>query len=161
MAEWKTPVFDRTQADVDFAIKTIAKWIAADITNASIVGYDLKGCLNVSDINRIEGNIAYLAEQLRRYGYSPNTSIKSWTMADMPNEDDIARILNNIRVLVNSFYQHPDAPTLSDGMSGYTEVNAIELNLSLIKALIDGMVDSFKKSGTFQLGSTTFLPIRR
>ena len=161
MAEWKAPVFDRTQEDVDFAMQTIAEWIAADITNASIVGYDLKGCLNVSDINRIEGNIAYLAEQLRQYGYSPNTSTKSWEMADMPNEDDIARILNNIRVLVKSYYQHPDAPTLSDGLSGYNEVNAIERNLSLIKALIDGMVDSFKKSGTFQLGSTTFLPIRR
>lgn len=161
MAEWKTPIFDRTQEDVDYAMQKIAEWIAADITNASLVGYDLKGCLNVSDINRIEGNIAYLAEQLRRYGYSPNTSIKSWVMEDMPNASDIARILNNVRVLVDSFYQHPDAPALSDGISGYNEVNAIEKNLSLIKALIDGMVDSFKISGTFQVGSTTFLPIRR
>ena len=161
MAEWKPPIFDRTQADVDYAMLKIAEWIAADITNADIVGYDLKGCLNVSDINRIEENITYLAEQLRQYGYSPNTSSKSWTMVDMPNESDIARILNNIRVLVESFYQHPDAPTLSDGIYGYKEVNAIERNISLIKALIDGMVDSFKKSGTFQLGSTTFLPLRR
>ena len=27
---WIDPVYDRTQADVDFAIKTIAEWIAAN-----------------------------------------------------------------------------------------------------------------------------------
>jgi hypothetical protein len=63
--------------------------------------------------------------------------------------------------LIDSFYRHPDAPALPGGMQGYYEVNSIEENLSLIKALIDGMVDSFKISGTFQVGSTTFLPIRR
>ena len=161
MAEWKTPIFDRTQADVDYAKQKIAEWIAADITNASLVGYDLKGCLNASDLNRIEDNIVYLAEQLTQYGLSPSINSGSWVVSDMPNENDITRIINNIRVLVDSFYQHPDAPTLPNGISEYDEVNAIEHNLSLIKALIDGMVDSFKKSGTVKSGSTTFLPIRR
>ena len=161
MAEWNTPIFDRTQEDVDYAIRKIAEWIASDITSASLVGYDLKGCLNVSDINRIEENVSYLAEQLKGYHYPSDTSSKSWSVTDMPNQSDITRIIDNIKSLIDSFYLHPDAPTLPDGMLGYNEVNAIEENLSLIKALIDAMVNSFRKLGTFKAGSSMFLPIRR
>ena len=161
MADWKTPRFDRTQADVDYAIQKIAEWIAADITGSSILVYDLKGCLNVSDINRIEGNIEYLSEQLKLHGYSPNTIVKSWTDRGILNTNDVSRIINNVKSLIDSFYQHPDAPPLPDGMLGYSEINAIEKNISLIKVIIDEMVGSFKKSGTFQSGSTMFLPVRR
>lgn len=161
MAEWKTPVFDRTQEDVDYAIQKIAEWIASDITSASIVGYDLKGCLNASDINRIEDNISYLAEQLKSYHYPSDTSSKSWVVTDLPNQGDITRIINNVKSLIDSFYRYPDTPALPDGMLGYEEVNSIEENLSLIKALIDAMVNSFRKSGTFKAGRSMFLPIRR
>ena len=161
MAEWKTPIFDRTQEDVEYAIRKIAEWIASDINSASIVGYDLKGCLNVSDINRIEGNISYLADQLRSYSYPTDTSSKSWGITDMPNQSDITRIINNIKSLIDSFYQHPNAPALPGGMQGYNEVNSIEENLSLINGLIEAMVNSFRKSGTFKAGGSMFLPIRR
>lgn len=161
MAVWTDPVFDRTQEDVDFATQKIAEWIAADITGNPLVVYDLKGCLNVSDINRIENNIAYLAEQMTRYYYPPGTSTKSWTSTGMPNEKDISRILYNIRALIDAFYQQSNAPDIPESMLGYNEVNAVEKNLSLIKELLDSMVNSFRKSGTFYSGSTIFLPIRR
>ena len=161
MAEWIPPIFDRTQEDVDYAVQKIAEWIASDINRASIVGYDLKGCLNASDINRIEGNISFLAEQLKGYHYPSNTSSKSWSVTDLPNQGDIDRIINNVKSMVDSFYLHPDAPDLPDGMLGYNEVNSIEENISLIKALIDAMVSSFRKSGAFKAGGSMFLPIRR
>ena len=64
MAVWINPVYDRTQEDVEYAKQKIAEWIAADTMENSLVVHDLKGCLNVSDLNRIEGNIKYLAEQI-------------------------------------------------------------------------------------------------
>ena len=36
---WKTPIFDRTQEDVTFAISKIAEWIAYNISNTE---YDEK-----------------------------------------------------------------------------------------------------------------------
>jgi hypothetical protein len=111
---WRTPIFDRTRADVDFAIQKIAEWISYNISEAAYdekvrieneklilnegvvatakdkvilqgdgrayvendtmivkigVVYDLKGCLNQLDINRIEGNIAYLAEKFSDLAY--------------------------------------------------------------------------------------------
>lgn len=161
MAVWIDPIFDRTQEDVDFAVEKIAEWIVGNITGNPLVVYDLKGCLNVSDINRIEGNIAYLASELSRLHYPPDTSTKSWTAAGMPNEQDISRIVYNVRALITAYYQQDIAPNVPENLLGYNEVNAVEKNLSLIKELLDCMVGSFRKSGTFQSGRTTFLPIRR
>ena len=160
MATWIEPVFDRTQADVEFAIQKISEWIAADI-NGSVSVYDLKGCLSVHDINRIEGNIAFLAEQLKKYYYSPSVSTKTWARSGMPTENDIKRIVGNIKELFNSFYIPQDDATLPDNLIHYESVNTVEKKLYLIKEMLDWMVNSFKQSGTFYSGSTTFLPMRR
>lgn len=161
MAEWRTPVFDRTREDVEYAIKTIAEWVNSDMSVDPLAVHDLKGCLNVSDINRIEGNIAYLAERLNGYGYSPDVSTKSWTRSGLPNETDISRILYNIRAIVDNFYQQSKAPAVPYRLQGYEDVNSAEENLVLIKELLDCMVASFKKSGTVQSGGSRLLPTRR
>lgn len=161
MAEWKNPVTDRTQEDVDFAISKIAEWIAGDVTHNPLVVYDLKGCLNVADINRIEGNVAYLSDKLTELAYPPNTATKSWDRVGLPNEQDISRILYNVRAIISAYYQQGSAPEVPSSMMGYEEVNAVEQNLDLIKELLDCMVNSFRKSGALKAGSTMFLPIRR
>jgi hypothetical protein len=123
--------------------------------------YELKGCLNLLDLNRIEGNIAYLAEKMESYSYSPNIHGKQWSRADMPNQNDMERIIENIRSLVNAFYSPDNPPNLPTTMVSYEDINAIEENLYLIKQMLDVMQTSFKKAGTFKSGTTTFLPIRR
>lgn len=154
-------MFDRTQADVDIAISKISEWIQTAISSYPPTVYDLKGCLNVSDINRIEENIGYLAELLYDYGYFPDVSVRTWKGVDIPNENDIKRIIRNVRALVESFIRHADAPAVPTSLTAYSDVNSVEENLYLMKELINIMTKSFKKSGTFQSGSTMFLPIRR
>lgn len=160
MASWIDPVYDRTQADVDFALLKISEWIAGDVSGDSCAVYDLKGCLNVFDINRIEENIKYLADRLTEYYYKPDTTSKSWTKADLPNASDIARILYNVTALRNAFVVPTDAPAVPEHMLGYEEVNAVEKNLDLIRKMLDVLTASFKKSGTFYSGSTLVLPAR-
>lgn len=161
MTEWKPPVFDRTREDVEHAIKTIANWVNGDVSVNPLAIHDLKGCLNVSDINRIEGNIAYLTEKLNDCGYSPNVSIKKWTNSGLPNETDISRILYNLRAIIDNYYQQSDSPPVPSSLQGYEEVNSVEENLLLIKELLDCMVASFKKSGRVQSGGLRLLPTRR
>ena len=203
---WKEPIFDRTQADVAFAIQKIAEWIGYNISAAEYdekvrieneklilkegyaattndklilqgdgrahveddslvvkigVVYDLKGCLNLTDINRIEGNIEYLAEKFLELGYPSNVWVRKWDKDSLPNEYDIERIIDNVRALITAFYQPSGAPTLPITISSYDDVNRIEKNIDLIKYLLDCMVSSFKKVGTSKCGSTTHLPIRR
>lgn len=125
------------------------------------VVYDLKGCLNLLDINRIEENIAYLSQRLIELSYSSDVITKTWGKDDLPNELDIQRIVENIRSLVSSFYQPSGAPTLPSTISSYNDINSIERNIDLIKYLIDCMVNSFKIVGACQSGATMILPIRR
>jgi hypothetical protein len=123
--------------------------------------YELKGCFNLLDLNRIEGNIAFLAEKMESFSYSPNIHGKQWTKVDMPNQNDMSRIIDNIRSLMDAFYSPDNPPSLPATMLTYTDINAIEENLYLIKQLLDCMQSSFKKVGTIKSGSKTFLPIRR
>lgn len=123
--------------------------------------YELKGCFNLSDLNRIEENIAYLAEAMESFAYAPNIRSKRWTRVDMPNQNDMSRIIGNIRDLIDAFYSPYNPPSLPTAMLSYRDINAIEENLYLIKQMLDWMQSSFKKVGTIKCGSTTFLPIRR
>ena len=123
--------------------------------------YDLKGCLNLVDLNRIEGNIAYLAEKMESFSYSPNIHGRTWSKADMPTQNDMSRIIGNIRSLVSAFYSPNNPPALPTTMMSYDDINAIEENLYLIKEILDCMASSFKKVGTIKSGSTIYLPIRR
>ncbi len=123
--------------------------------------YELKGCLNLLDLNRIEGNIAYLAEMMESFSYSPNIHGKHWGRVDLPNQNDMSRIIENIRALISAFYSPDNPPSLPTTMLSYKDINAIEENLYLIKQLLDNMVNSFKIVGTIKSGATTFLPIRR
>lgn len=161
MSEWINPIYDRTRADVEEAVRKIAEWLKARASGANVTTVDLKGCLNVSDISRIEGNIAYLGERLTALGYTPSISIRQWNHSGIPNVADIHRIIANIHSLILAFYQPPSAPTLPNRMSAHDDINAIEHNLALLKKLIDTMESSFKVSGTFSAGGNTHLPIRR
>ena len=123
--------------------------------------YDLKGCLNLADLNRIEGDIEYLAEKLENYYYPTHVRCKVWTTEDIPNQNDMSRIIDNVRSLMDSFYTLDNHPSLPDTMVYYENINAIEKNLYLIKKILDCMQTSFKKCATIKCGAKTLLPIRR
>ena len=161
MTVWIEPIFDRTEEDVEFAKEQISRWIAEELSGSPIETYDLKGCLNVVDLNRIEGNINYLNETLAKLHYPPGTSSKVWERRDLPTERDVSRILNNIRLIISVYYQQQKAPDVPESMRTYKDINAIEENLLLIKQLIDSMRAGFQKSAAFQSGAMRILPIRR
>jgi hypothetical protein len=123
--------------------------------------YDLKGCLNFLDLNRIEENVAYIADKMESFFFHPNIHHKRWGKGDLPNQNDMSRILDNIRSITGSFYSPNNAPALPTTMLSYSDINAIEENLYLIKELLDCLESSFKKSGTIKSDSTIFLPMRR
>lgn len=161
MAVWISPVFDRSQDDVSFAEEKIQEWIKAKLTGNPIETYELKGCLNLTDINRIEGNIQYLSDRLDELHYHSGTSCKVWERSGLPTERDIRRILSNVNHIISAYYHPGNASTVPDSMRNYTDINAIEENLYKIKQLLDSMIEGFQKSGRFQSGAMRALPIRR
>lgn len=199
---WRTPIFDRTSADVATAIGKIAGWkeththwadVAMDYEKVSInegvvtttpnsiilecdgavyvedealvlklgVVYNLKGCLNLSDITRIEDNINYLSTELTNALYPITVSCKEWTKDGLPNAQDMKRIADNIRAIFRDYYTPSGVMEMSDIMLSYEDINALEYNLYLLRELLDAMKNCFVQSGTYICGATNRLPIRR
>ena len=123
--------------------------------------YNLKGCLNLSDLTRIEDNITYLSTRLTQYLYPINVITKEWDKDSLPTATDMKRIGDNIRSLLSGFAKSSESDTVPDLMLSYEDINALEHNLFLLKQLFDAMVESFMKSGTHKSGATHRLPIRR
>lgn len=143
MAEWISPIYNRTQADVDYAKAQI------QLGNNS-VGF--KGCFTVTDINRIENNCRYIADRLNVLLYTNSITTKVWDMYGLPNITEVKRLINNADALIKAYHQSPDAPALPETLLTYEQVNALERNLYLIKHLIDNEENEFRHCGTFNCG---------
>ncbi len=148
MASWVTPIFDRTQSDVDFAIAQISEWKKNGFTTTA----ELKGCLNTTDMNRIESNIQFLSDKLASLYYFSVVNTKTWNRSMLPTVTEVERIVGNVRELIESFCQNKSAPVVPETMLTYEQVNHIEENLYHIKKIIDDMVSYFRECGTFNCG---------
>lgn len=123
--------------------------------------YNLKGCLNLNDIIRIEDNISYIADRLTQYRYPIVVSTKNWVKTDLPNANDMKRIANNIHSIFNGYHTPSGATDIPDIMLSYQDINALEYNLQLLKETLGVMENCFTQSGTYKSGATNRLPIRR
>lgn len=144
MANWSTPVFDRTLADVEYAREQLEKKINT---------IDLKGCLNPNHLMRIENNTRYLADELNKLYYSNSiTTQSSWGYGVAVDVSQITRIINNVGKILSAYHKPKNTPDLPTTLLTYEQVNALEKNLYLIKEMLDNMVASFRQCGTFECG---------
>lgn len=112
-------IFDRTQADVDYALMFERESIHTD--------EDLRGAYNTSDRNRVANSLNYLTDILRRNGYEHMGCVKAdWKEGDIVKADDNAETLKNLkessRVLSQISLEIPDN---LDYLS-YQKANAVE-----------------------------------
>lgn len=98
---WQTPIYDRTQSDID---------------NKTSKGY-----LNIVDLNRIEGNIEYIANLM-----GVEVTTKKWEVTSIPYSTDFDRIMNNIKILQEKiiFYKYEAMP--KNPINTFTKVNILE-----------------------------------
>ena len=125
------------------------------------VVYDLKGCLNISDLIRIEDNISYIADRLTQYHYPIVVSSKVWVKTDLPNANDMKRIAKNIHSIIEGFVAPSEKVDIPEMILSYQDINNLERNLYLLKEILDVMEQCFIQSGTLKCGATNHLPIRR
>ena len=118
---WLTPITDRNEMDV--------------------LNNEPKAYLNAGDFNRIEGNVAYLANELKQCGYLIATPVqKEWNMENIPNKSDIQRICDTITGIVEIYYN----PSTSGEYVNYPNerlawkhINDLENILYLLKEMLD------------------------
>ena len=157
---WIVPVVDRTLRDVQDALVQIETWRTQVANGQTPTVTELKGCLNATDLNRIESNTRYIAQLLQIQGYQINVTTKvDWTDESLPNAADVNRIINNIKEIRDKYYEPPGMPSLPQTMVSFSDINAIEQSLLLFREMLLGMEGAFRRSGTFRCGEDFRLPM--
>ena len=138
-------IFDRTPADVEYARNnpSAEEW--------------LKGCYNYIDLNRVEEWCKYLSDLLNSYGYVNLINEKTdWNIKDIQTVEQMARYLNNVKILMGTFVLTNNTPKLPDAINKltYSQANDIEKILYDINELIKNMEAMFRYSNTFYSGES-------
>jgi hypothetical protein len=161
-----TLITNRTEADIERARIIIAKMQAGEtLSNDERAEYfdGLRGCYNISDLNRVENKVAELSERLNNGGYNNAVNARTWEAGEILTDAEIGRYLANIAAIRAAYYvkdETPQTPVISQWID-YEIANDIEKILSDIEALIDDMAGSSPLSGTFYAGARRALPLRR
>jgi hypothetical protein len=147
---WTTPVTDRTYDDIANAKAQIAAWLAAPGSAVT----DLKGCLNVSDTQRIFGNMQYVSDALNMLGYSNSmVPFPAVSYVTVPTADTlVSAILGNLRTLVAAAPQALEIDPVPFSMNTFGDVNTVERVELLLKQFLDFIVMTFRYSGTVVSG---------
>lgn len=90
-----------------------------DRTNDDVTNDTDKAYIAYTDLNRIENACLELADLLNVERSKLVT--KTWVMSDYRTETDMARIRNNIQILVDAYYKVPGMAELPDEIK-YTNV---------------------------------------
>lgn len=119
--EWIEPIFDRTYGHV----QSLQSNPDQEVT---------KGAWNADDLNRIEKNTAYCAEWMlekKIVRVPPSITVYEndyWTKDMIPTKAEIDRILNNIRLLVESSKNNPAIASQLPNIYAATQINYVLAN---------------------------------
>lgn len=147
-------IYDRTAADVANALRIRAEVLQAGglPTDAQVATLN-KGFITYVTLNRIEGKENELKTLLNGLFYFvQDFQNKSWTTADIFDETELPRIIENTVKLRDAFYVRDDTPDTPTAIYYFENINAIEKILNDIDELINNMRTHFRECGTFESG---------
>ena len=130
--EW---IYDRTEEDVSRVKELTEKYLSGTITEAEKAEWygDMKGALNLSDLNRVESNLSVIAGVL-----DLSITTKTWLIGNIPRESDYQRICDNLQALRNAMpaVNTPEVP--NPPLNTYQKWNDIE---RIIFNIYDSLMD--------------------
>lgn len=156
-------IFDRTQNDVDTAIRLRNEKVKFDpITMQPINPEELteseisileKGTITHNALNRIENKQDELKNLFNDMGYW-NTPITNrvWGENDIFNIDEFQRILDNTNVLRQAFFVYKNTPNTPPISYHYKDINALEKILYDLDVMINDVKSHYRECGTFECG---------
>ena len=147
-------IFDRTQNDVDTAIRLRKEKVQnfQELTENEIAILE-KGTLTINTINRIETKQDELKNLFNEMGYWNTTTInKMWGENDIFNVDEFQRILDNTNVLRQAFFVYKDTPNTPPISYYWQDINALEKILYDLDVMINDVKNNYRECGTFNCG---------
>jgi hypothetical protein len=156
-------IFDRTQNDVDTAVRLRNEKVKFDpITMQPINPEELteseiaileKGTITYNTLNRIENKQEELKNLFNDIGYwnTPITN-KVWGENDIFNVNEFQRILNNTNILRQAFFVYKGTPNTPPVSYHYNDINALEKILYDLDVMINDVKSHYRECGTFESG---------
>ena len=156
-------IFDRTQNDVDTAIRLRNEKVKFDpvtmqpinpeALTESDINYLERGTLTINTLNRIEIKQEELKNLFNDMGYwnTPITN-KVWGENDIFNIDDLQRIIDNTNILRNAFFVYKDTPNTPPISYYWQDINALEKILYDLDVMINDVKSHYRECGTFESG---------
>ena len=156
-------IFDRTQNDVDTAIRLRNEKVKFDpitmqpinpeeLTESEIATLE-KGTITYNTLNRVETKQEELKNLFNDMGYwnTPITN-KSWGEYGIFNVDEFQRIINNTNILRQAFFVYKSTPNTPPVSYHYNDINALEKILYDLDVMINDVKSRYKRCGTFRCG---------
>ena len=148
-------IFDRTQNDVDTAILLRREKVQTfqELTEREIATLE-KGTLTINTLNRIESKQEELKNLFNDMGYwNTPISTRQWAYADIFEGTQFDRILNNLEILIKSFFIYKDTPNVPDNnYRKYQTINDVEKIIYDLDVMINDVKSRYKRCGTFRCG---------
>ena len=147
-------IFDRTQNDVDTAIRLRKEKVQnfQELTENEIAILE-KGMLTINTLNRIEEKLEDLKGILNDMGYwnTPITN-KVWGENDIFNVDEFQRILDNTNILRQAFFVYKNTPNTPPISYYWDDINALEKILYDLDVMISNVKADYRYCGEFECG---------
>lgn len=138
-------VYDRTKADVDRAKELFGiGWSNLTTKQKTEWLNGLKGCLNTSDLARIENNIYEIAKLLKVSLETNKDSIPA-----VPKKSYFGKMLDNVKLLRDTGYIYLTTPVIpKEPINTYQKVNDIERILRDIYSVYEANNSALLYCGT-------------
>lgn len=150
-------ITNRTNSDVEASKELLKR--ATDLSNLTEEEIDemydgLRGCYGISDLNRVEEAVEYLAQLLDNSGFKVRVDVKTdWEYDDIFDERDLNRYLQNITNL-RAAINDANIKQVPDTYTPYYKANDIEKILIAIEQKVKQYYDVFIYSGVIESGAS-------
>ena len=149
-------ITDRKSSDISRAKSLVEKAKKIEnLTPEELEEYmsGLKGCYNISDLNRVEEAVKYISDLFNSLSYKNIVITKTWKQGDFFTiDEELPRYLENIRILRDIINVSPNTPQVPDSYKPYNKANDIEKILNDLLSHIENMKKMFVYSGVARAG---------
>ena len=146
-------IFDRTQNDVDAAIRLRNEKVKKieSLTEEEVKTLE-RGTITINTLNRIENKQREIVELFSNLSINVSIENKTWGVNQIFNESEFERILENLNILVSSFSVYSNTPSVPKISYYYADINSIEKILFDLEELYNKALKSFLYCGTLYCG---------
>ncbi len=148
-------IFDRTQTDIDNAVKIRKEKVQTfqSLTDKDVATLE-RGLLTINTLNRIEEKQEELKNLFEEdYYFVDKIEHKTWTYTDYFKQADFDRILFNLEMLKKAYFVFSNTPEIPDNnYRKYQTINDAEKILFDLDLMINDVKSHYRECGTFECG---------